>query len=37
MKDVIDSIRLMDIGKIEEKVSKLVKKCNARGGNDNIS
>ena len=22
---------------IEEKVSKMIKKCNARGGNDNIS
>lgn len=35
-KESIENVLNSDL-KIEEKVSKLVKKCNARGGNDNIS
>ena len=35
-KESIENVLNSDL-KIEEKVAKLVKKCNARGGNDNIS
>ena len=35
-KESIENVLNSDL-KIEDKVSKLIKKCNARGGNDNIS
>ena len=33
----IEKVLLTDELTVEEKVIKLIKKCNARGGNDNVS
>ena len=35
--DQIEKVLLDEELETEEKVEKLIKKCNARGGNDNIS